>query len=191
MEEVVDGEEEGRFAELVGMCAIAQVTYGTDREDDTNVWKRSVEVVDEGRPIGENIFHRKTLSNETGGEFVVTVTNHHTGVGKAVNPGSAESDEEYIGVAQVFGGACKDVVVEREGFFRRGTREEGVAEPRAVSLLSERLNLFRLERLVVEQAGQNRGDAERIVECTERVDLCVEPSAKESFADVVGETRTE
>ena len=109
---MVDGEEEGRFAELVGMCAIAQVTYGTDCEDDTNVWKRCVEVVDEGCPIGENIVHRKTLSNEAGGEFVVTVTNHHTGVGKAVNPGSAESDEEHIGVAQVFGGACKDVVVE-------------------------------------------------------------------------------
>lgn len=49
-DELVDGEEEGAFAELVVVGAVGEVADGADGEEDVEMREESVEVEEEGLP---------------------------------------------------------------------------------------------------------------------------------------------
>lgn len=89
----VDGEEEGRFGELIVMLSVAEMADGGDGEgeEDLAVGGPLVEAVDEMAPLVDDLLDGEAAACEVAGGETVTVGDHFPF--PLIDPGGTPGDE--------------------------------------------------------------------------------------------------
>lgn len=96
----VDGQQQGGLAQLVAVSSVAEVAYGTHREEQAALGQGALDVAHDGEPAGHDVVGREEFAREGRGRLLVAVGHYLAGCVEPVDVGAAPGNDDAVGCRQ-------------------------------------------------------------------------------------------